>query len=214
MANTKTNKKISISTFEKIMKETHTATQNVEWNGVEITIKHTLSFKDFLTFVDSVVKSCFSIDNNSYLPEIKDFSIRCCVLEMYANFAMPVNVERKYDLVYCTDAVDVVMSKINMTQFNVIMESIDAKIGNIAQANIEAINKQMIEVYSAFENIQNQMSGIFNGVGAEEMNKLIGAISGEAFDEHKLVQAYIDQTNINTDAEIESENPTPKEGEE
>lgn len=200
MSNVKSKKKISISAFENIMKDTYTATKTVDWNGVEITIQRTLSFKDFLTFVDSVVKNCFSIDNNAYMPEIKDFAIKCCVLEMYANFALPVNVERKYDLVYCTDAVQTVLAEINPEQYGVIMNAIDLKIENMAQANIEALNRQMSELYSAFENMQNQMSGVFEGVGSEEMLKLVGAISDGSFDESKLVQAYIDQTNLKADS--------------
>lgn len=195
MANTKTNKKISISAFEKIMKETYTATKNVKWNGVEITIKNTLSFKEVLSFVDSVTKSCFTTDNGSYLPEVKEFVIKCCILEMYANFAMPINVERKYDLVYCTDAVNVVMENINRVQLDEIIEAINDKIDNIAQANIEAVNKQMNELYSAFDNLQEQMTGIFAGIGTDEISKLIGAISGDKFDEDKLIQAYIDKKN-------------------
>lgn len=201
MSNVRSKKKISISAFENIMKDTYTATKTVAWNGVEITIQRTLSFRDFLTFVDSVVKNCFSIDNNAYMPEIKDFAIKCCVLEMYANFALPVNVERKYDLVYCTDAVQTVLAEINPEQYGVIMNAIDLKIEKMAQANIEALNRQMSELYSAFENMQNQMSGVFEGVGAEEMLKLVGAISGGSFDESKLVQAYIDQTNLKADSE-------------
>ena len=202
MTNVKSKKKISISAFENIMKDTYTSTKTIAWNGVEITIQRTLSFKDFLTFVDTVVKNCFSIDNNAYMPEIKDFAIRCCVLEMYANFALPINVERKYDLAYCTDAVQTVISEINPEQYNVLISAIDSKIENMAQANIEALNKQMSEISSAFENMQNQMSGVFEGVGAEEMSKLIGAISDGSFDESKLVQAYIDQTNLKADSEV------------
>lgn len=201
MANVKSKKKISISAFENIMKDTYTSTKTIAWNGVEITIQRTLSFKDFLTFVDTVVKNCFSIDNNAYMPEIKDFAIRCCVLEMYANFALPINVERKYDLVYCTDAVQTVISEINLEQYNVLISAIDSKIENMAQANIESLNKQMSEIYSAFENMQNQMSGVFEGVGAEEMSKLVGAISDGSFDESKLVQAYIDHSNLKADSE-------------
>lgn len=197
MANVKSNKKISITTFEKIMKENYTPTKTVEWSGVEITIKPTLSFKEVLSFVDNVTKSCFTTDSGSYIPEVKEFVIKCCILEMYANFAMPTNVERKYDLVYCTDAVNVVMENINRVQLGEIIEAINDKIDNIAQANIEAVNMQMNELYSAFNNLQEQMTGIFAGIGTDEISKLIGAIAGDKFDETKLVQAYIDQKNTN-----------------
>ena len=199
MANTKANKKnnktISITAFEKIMKDIYIPTKTVEWNGIEITIKPTLSFQDVLSFVDNVVKTCFTADDGAYIPEVKDFVVRCCILEMYANFTLPTNVERKYDLVYCTDAVDRVVEHINLAQFNEIINAINDKIANIAQANIEAVNAQMNELYTAFDNLQEQLSGIFTGVGAEEISKLVGAISGDTFNEERLVQAYIDQKN-------------------
>lgn len=193
--NAKSNKKISITAFENIMKETYTPTKTVEWNGVEVTIKNTLSFKEVLAFVDSVTKSCFTADQGAYLPEIKEFAIKCCILEMYGNFAMPSNVERKYDLVYCTDAISVVLEHINRSQLKEIVDAISDKIDNLAQANIEAVHRQMNEFYASFSNLQEQLSGIFDGIGAGEISKIAGAISGGQFDEAKLVQAYIDQKN-------------------
>lgn len=201
MANDKSTKKISITTFEKIMKDIHISTKTVEWNGVNITIKPTLSLKEMLSFVDNVVQSCFTTEDAAYIPEVKEFVIKCCVLEMYANFTLPTNVERKYDLIYCTDAIDVVMSNINAAQFGEIMEAINDKISNIAQANIESANKQINELYSAFDNIQEQMSSLFAGIGNDEIGKLVGAIAGDKFDEAKLVQAYIDHNNSDNAAE-------------
>lgn len=193
MAKTVKTKKISITAFDRIMRETSTPIETVEWNGVEITIRKTLSFRDVLGFVDSVTKSCFTSDTGTYLPEVKVFAIKCCVLEMYANFALPSNVEHKYDLVYNTDAFDVVIQHINMKQFNEIVDAISEKVENIAQANIEAINSQMNEIYSAFDTLQKQVSDMFSGVNSEDMSKFIGAVSGEQFDEAKIVEAYMKQ---------------------
>lgn len=186
-------KKISIASFDKIMKETYTPVQTIEWNGKEITIKHTLPFKEMLVFVDSVTKSCFVSDTGTYLPEVKVFAIKCCVLEMYANFTLPSNVEHRYELVYNTDAFDVVLQHINIKQFNEIIDAISEKVENIAQANIENINTQMQEVYSAFDNLQKQFNSIFAGVNAEDISNFMGAISNSGLDETKLVKAYAEQ---------------------
>ena len=45
------------------------------------------------------------------------------------------------------------------------------------------------------------MTGIFAGIGTDEISKLIGAIAGDKFDETKLVQAYINQRNTEPAAE-------------
>lgn len=184
-------KKISINAFDKIMKENHTPTETFEWNGVEVIVKKTLSFKEVLEFVDSVVKSCFSVEDGAYIPEAKDFAVKTCILEKYANFTLPNNVEHKYELIYCTNAIDEVLHRVNYQQFNEILAAINAKITHLAQANIEAVNKQMTELYSAFDNLQKQLEAMFSGINPDDFTKLLGAFGDGTINEEKIVQAYI-----------------------
>ena len=193
----KKNTKISINTFDKILKTTYSNEEIIRWNDLDITINKTLSFKDVLSFVDSVSKSCFTDDNGTYLPEVKDFAIKCCILERYANFSLPQNIEHKYQLIYCTDAVDVVIKYINKTQLEEIISAINDKVDNIAQANIEAINRQMNELYSTFGNLEKQITEMFSGINKDDMTKLVGAISNSNLDEEKLVKAYIENKPSN-----------------
>lgn len=51
MAKTLKSKKISITTLDKVMRETQAPVVNIDWHGVEITIKNTLPFRDVLAFV-------------------------------------------------------------------------------------------------------------------------------------------------------------------
>ncbi len=194
MAKSNKTKRVSITSLEKIIKGNENQTQTVEWNGLEVTIKKDLSFRETLTFVDSVTKSCFENSSNAYLPEVKMFAIKCCVLEMYANFTLPDNVERKYDLVYNTDAFDMVLQYIDMRQLNEIVDAISDKVDNLAQANIEAVNRQMNELYSAFNTLQERLGSIFNNIDPKDISALVGAISNSHIDEEKLVHAYTNQS--------------------
>lgn len=194
MAKNVKSKKISITAFDKIMRNTYTPVETVEWNSVEITIRKSLPLRDVLTFVDTVAKSCFNSETSEYLPEVKVFAIKCCVLEMYANFALPSNVEHKYDLVYNTNAFDTVIEHINMRQLNEIVDAISEKVDNIARANIETINKQMNDIYKAFDGLQNQFTKMFSGISSEDMSGFVQAVSEGKLDEEKLVKAYITQS--------------------
>lgn len=187
-------KKISVNAFEKAMKDTYTPTETFDWNGIEVTVKKNLSLKEMLEFVDSVVKSCFSKDNNTYMPEVKDFATKICILEKYANFTMPGNAEKQYAFVYQTDAVERVLGYVNPQQFNEICVAISRKVENIAQANIEAVNRQMNDLYNAFDNLQNQLTALFDGVNNEDIRAVTGALANGTFDEEKLVKAYTNQT--------------------
>lgn len=193
MANNKKSKKISITAFDKIMREENTPIEIIEWHGIDVTIRKTLSLKDALTFVDTVSKSCFDSETGAYMPEVKVFAMKCCILEMYANFSLPANVEHKYDLVYNTDAVDTVLKHINMRQLNELTDAISEKVDNMAQANIENINKQMNDVYNAFNELQNHFGQILSGVNAEDVSKLVQSIAEGKIDENKIVQAYLSQ---------------------
>lgn len=186
--------KISISTFDKIVENTYTPSKTVEWHDTEIVIKNTLSLSEMMAFVDGVTKSCFTSDNGTYLPEVKDFAIKCCVLEMYTNISMPSNVEHKYRLIYCSDVISIVMVHINNQQMDEIIRAINNKVDHIAQANIEMINKQASELYSSFDSLQKQFTEVFSGVDANEVSKLVGAITDGKLDEEKLVRAYTRQT--------------------
>lgn len=187
----KTEKRISINELEKIATENYIPTKTVEWNGVEIIIKNTLSLHEVIDFVDGVATSCFKQETGAYMPEVKDFAIKCCIMQLYANFRLPSNVETRYDLVYRTDAVDVIVQYINKVQLEEIVDAINDKIDNIAQANIEMVNIQMNELYTSFNNLQEQMNSIFSGIKEDDMAKLLGAMSEGKLDEEKLVQAYM-----------------------
>lgn len=189
-------KKITVKAFEKVMKETYIPTETFDWNGIEVTVKKTLSLRESLEFVDGVVKSCFTRDTNTYIPEIKDFATKVCILEKYANFTMPNSTEAQYTLVYCTDAVERVLEYINPRQFNEICVAIAKKVDNLAQANIEAVNKQMNELYNTFDNLQNQLVALFDGVNNEDIRAVAGALANGMLDEEKLVKAYVNQSAV------------------
>ena len=186
-------KRITVNAFERVMKETYTPTVVFDWNGIEVTVKKNLTLKEMLEFVDSVVKSCFVKDTNAYMPEIREFATKVCVLEKYANFTMPSNVEAKYALVYQTDAFDNVIKHVDLREYGEIRDAITHKIEHLAQANIEAINKHMNELYNAFDNLQVQIVSLFEGVSGEDMRAVAGALANGALDEEKLVKAYKEQ---------------------
>ena len=109
----KKESRISINKLESVVKEN---VVSIPMNGAEdvtITIRRTLPLKDMMQFVENVVSSCVNAQAASYTPEIKEFVIRSEILTTYANFNLPSNVEKQYELVYGTDVVVQVMEYIN-----------------------------------------------------------------------------------------------------
>lgn len=198
----KTRKRITINAFEKVMKENYQPVTNVEWNGITIEIKRTLSFAKMIGFIGGVVAACYNAESGVYTPDVKSFAIKLMVLENYANFTMPSNPEKMYELVYCTDAFDAVMPHINQIQFREICDSIDEKLDYITSANIEAANKQITEMFSSMDGIQEQLSSLFNKVSDEDIKNLVGALANGKFDEEELAKAVLNES-LKTDEQPE-----------
>lgn len=192
--------RISIEEFKNAIANDFTPEVDVDWRGITLHIKKCLSLETMMTFVSDVVSSCFAANTNEYLPEIKDFSTRCCILENYAGFILPKSLDEKYEMVYSSDIVSFVVQYVEHGQFNAMLAAIDRKIEYQAQSNIEALNKQMNEVIAGFDALERNLSSIFGGVDNETITKIAGAIANGNFDENKLVKAFVEE--MNTDGKV------------
>ena len=123
----KSEKRISISVMDKIIKEHFENTTTEQWYGIEVQIKKTLSFTEMMEFVNDVVLSCFQEDGG-FVPEVMDFAIRSNILSKYANFSLPDKLEHRYEIIYMTDIIDLVCSRINGAQLNEIVAYINRKV--------------------------------------------------------------------------------------
>lgn len=188
----KTKKRITINAFEKTLSQGVPETITVEWNGLSIEIKPTLSLDEMYGFVNSVVAVCVDKDAGTYSAEVKDFAIKMMVLENYANFTLPKNSERAYELVYRTDAYFAVRDHINPVQFDEMCKAIDVKIEYALKSNIETVNRQINEIFSSMERAQDQLSSLLGEVNQEDIKNLIGAITSGKLDEEKLMKTYLE----------------------
>lgn len=189
----KNEKKISIGSLDKVIKENFVNKTTVEWRGLEVTLKHNLSFTEVLEFVNDVVMSCFQ-EKSGFMPEVMDFAIKSNILSKYTNFSLPDNLEHRYEIIYNSDAVDFVCQNINIQQLREITASIDRKISHLCNTNVMNIQKQMMELVSAFENMQQKTSDMFANFTPEDLTKIIGAIDEGGLNEEKIVRAYLEQT--------------------
>jgi len=185
--------KIDSNKFAEVVGAIYQPTQTVTWNGLEIVIKNTLSLTEVFTFVNNVIQMCFEDETGEYLPEVKDFAIKSCILDMYTNIALEQNVQKRYELIYCSDIIQFIVEHLQNPQLSEITHAIDVKLAHLAQANIESINKQMNDLYNAFDSFEKQIGTAFSAISEEDMTTLLSALTDKGLDEEKLVQAYLSQ---------------------
>lgn len=181
---------IGADKLEEIVANTEDVITEVEWNGMTLRIRRNIDMRDMLEFVRDVVESCFVKDTGEYLPEIRDFMTCCEILERYANFELPDDIESRYTIIYKLNVMSTVIPHIDQCQLESITSAISKKIKHRAQSNIEALTKQMNEVTAGFLALEDNLSTIFMGVDGDTITKLASAISNGAFDESKIVDAF------------------------
>lgn len=163
-------------------------------DGVEVTVRSLISLQDSLEFVKSVVDNCFEEDTNAYLPEIKDFAIRCAICEFYTNIDLPGDTEKAYEFVYsCAGLLDAIVSKINQAQFGSMMNAINDKIDSIVSANINFTNSKLIDMYTEVEGLTSKFEELFSQISPSDISGFVSAVSNGTIDEKKLVSAYMHQ---------------------
>lgn len=186
-------KKISITQFENAVKENFPVVTTKQWFGIDITIKHTLSLTDILEFANDVVLSCFN-DNGGFMPEVMDFAIRSNILTRYANFSLPDNLKKRYELIYNSDVVDFVCKHINMQQLQELTDAINRKIDYMCDTNVITIQKEMTKLLDAFESMQENTEKMFSGISTEDFSKLINTLTEHgSLDEKKIVDALMER---------------------
>lgn len=198
----KSEKKISINVLDKIIKENYNSMITAEWCGVDVTIKKNLSLKDMLEFVNDVVDSCFQ-DDGRFMPEIVDFAVKSNILTKYANYSLPDKLDHRYEILYCTDAVEFVTQHINSEQLNEITSSIHKKINYLCNTNVMNIQKQIMGLVSSFEDMQQKTADMFAGLTPEDVSKVMGAFEDGKLSEEKLVEAYLQKTRADKEESID-----------
>ena len=165
----KKNGMISVNEFEKAVKDGMNEYRTDVWRGIEISIKRVLSLKEMLSFVQNVVDACFGGKSGEYIPEAKDFAIRCAVVTYYTNMTLPSGLEKLYDFVYLSDITSFVISHVDDVQFGVIIDAIDEKVGALRDRLISDRSDQISEIYGALSTVADQVASAIGDIDIEKL---------------------------------------------
>lgn len=188
-------KKISVNAFENAVKDKFNRIESFGWNGLDIQVKKVLTLEEMVIFVEYVVKSCFGNGEHEYNPEMKYLAIKNCIIDVYTNLRTPTNINKKYDFIYQTDIIDTILSRINIDQYNEIIESVDRKISYMAQKNISMAESKTSELCSTFESIREQLMNTFSEIDKESVAKIINDLASGKYDMEKIAVDAISKSN-------------------
>ena len=119
---------ISVNKLESVMRMDTTTIPMPGVEGVDIVVRHRLPLIEMMMFVDSIVTACVDDETGEYHPELFELASKECVLTMYANFRLPKDIEKMYDLLYNTDMVELVLDHVDEEQYRDIRVSAQKQI--------------------------------------------------------------------------------------
>lgn len=187
-------KKISINAFEKAVKENHNNVIIEEWNGLEITITHTISLQDMMSLVAEVADNCF-LNDGQYIPEVMQPLLDCGVVEHYTNINLPSNLESRYELVARSGIIDFIMPKINSNQYNDIVLAVRDRIDYACDSNTAEFSRSVDKMTEFMTGIQEKITEMFGDISAEDVKKIFGEAGDTRSVEARVVDEYIKQKN-------------------
>ena len=189
----KKQERISINNFEKIVKDTYTPTEVIDWHGTSVTVKKTLSLEDIMSFCHIMADGCFS-DDGKYIASVKDFLFKRAMISFYTNIAIPKNIEKAYELIYCSDIIESIIPAINAVQFNELKSAVENQIKYETELKANMLYGQIEKMYEGLDQIESQLASVFENIKKEDISKFAESLLNGKLDEEKLVKAYIENT--------------------
>lgn len=181
--------KLTINKIEKIMSEMFVPNVIVDWHGEQITIKRSLTLEEMLTFTENVIDSCFN--DGEYMPQLKDFATRVATLFSYVDINLPSNTGKKYAICYQTDLVQTVLKNIDINQYTEMINAIEYKLDNMAEANVQMVYRKADDAAEAITGMVEKINTMFEDIEPQDLKNVISAIGTNGVDEKKIVNAYL-----------------------
>lgn len=194
-------KRISSEDILNITNDYYYNFSTLEWHGIEIEIQRTISGYDAESFVNAVLNNCFN-EIGDYLASEKDYSEKLYLIEFYTNIDMPDSYAARYDILYRTDIVTQVLSKINIDQFNTIRKSIEDMIAYKKDTYIENLKKQSEEFFEQLSELSNIIGVLFSDINKSDVDNLFNAVTDGVFDDNKVVDLYKKVNNNPIESEV------------
>lgn len=198
----KKESRISINKLENTLTDNITRIPLSDDQDVEIIIRRMLPLKDMMQFVANVVSSCVDVKTSTYTPDIKEFAFKSEVLTTYANFTLPSNAEKQYDLVYRTNVYDKVIEHVDGTQLFEIRCAIENRIEyelKLIEASVELRTNEMME---RINDVLAKFESVFSNVDGDEVHSVMKKITEmDGMTEESIAKAVLDVQNKEKDTQ-------------
>lgn len=199
-------KKVTIAELEKFTKSVAGENEvEVDIGGMVVTIKKLVNLANVIGMVSNVTATCFNVDTGDYTPDVLDFALRSEFIERYTNLTLPSDTEKRYYLLYASGIFETALEYVNQAQFDSIVRAVKERIVDVTETRNSNIERRASDIVARIESIADLVGKIVEGIDAESITNLIGAMTDGKIDEQKLVDAYFEHKEGGLEAESNRE---------
>lgn len=188
---------ISFLDFENDVNARYENEEIVNWLGKEIVIKKNLALYEVLNFVDDVIDNCYQGDDvKTFMPELKDYAIKFCMITFYTNINLMVNSDdvsanvngsfTPDDFIIKSGVTDVIKQYINIRQFDEIILAIESKIEYINQTYVAGVMSDVSKINNIIEDAAPLLESLSTDESKAKFNELMDTIA--IFNNDSVVQ--------------------------
>lgn len=188
------NKQITINQWEKTKEDTTVKfTLTEEEDSPEVIVRKALPLSEMWEAVDEIVEMCMPTINvgtedepkmeQVFMPENRDFAVRRIIMSRYANFKLPQDFSKQYDLMYSTPVYQKVANCIDQMQLMEMVGAAERKLDYRKEERL-SVAKAIKEVLGQFTDAANQLQD----VDPNAVQQVLGLLSDTQDAGDKLIE--------------------------
>lgn len=188
------NKQITINQWEKTKEDITVKFPLIEGeDGPEVIVRKAIPLSEVWEAVDEIVEMCMPTINvgtedepkmeQVFMPENRDFAVRRVIMSRYANFKLPQDFGKQYDLMYSTPVYQKVANCIDQMQLMEMVGAAERKLDYLKEERL-SVSKEIKEVLGQFTDAANQLQD----VDPNAVQQVLGLLSDTKNAGEKIVE--------------------------
>lgn len=198
------NKQITINQWEKTKEDiTEKFSLTGEEDGPEVIVRKALPLSEMWEAVNEIVEMCMPTINvgtedepkmeQVFMPENRDFAVRRIIMSRYANFKLPQDFSKQYDLMYSTPVYQKVANCIDQMQLMEMVGAAERKLDYRKEEHL-SVTKAIKDVLGQFTDAANQLQD----VDPDAVQQVLGLLSDTQGAGEKLIEKTMQEAAQDT----------------
>lgn len=200
----KTNR-VSINALERFCKETTPdimqCTFSVGDETITYEVKFRLTLEESMRFIEDVVKEAIMPNDGMIVPLAQSYIIGKNILIYYANFTMPNDESKAYELVLGANGIiGDIIGCIDNAQYQMLLAGVRDRVNFETQKMLSVQEQRVNTLVGEISRFAEQMDSVFGNISGEQMAGFISSmskLSDTQISTEELAKAFVENAKEN-----------------